>query len=102
MTAPDLSYLIPSKWKAVVALVGSALSFLVPYILEVTNGLPAPWPAVVGVVLFILTAFGAYKAPYKPPGTVLAPAEAIPPGTPTDKGVAPVVPEPGKYRNPWR
>lgn len=110
MTTPDLSSLIPSKYKAVVGLIGSALSFAVPYILEVTNGLSAPWPVVVGVVLFILTALGIYKAPYVPPGAVVAPdtaavaqaaTQATPPREDIDD-VPPPTPGLGGYRNPWQ
>lgn len=92
MTAPDLSGLVPLKWKTWVGLLGSALSFAVPYVLEVTNALPSPWPAVVGVVLFALSALGIYKAPYKPVGTVLVP----------DPRPQVAVSVDGSYHNPWR
>lgn len=89
MTAPDLSGLVPSKAKAVVGLIGSAVSFVVPYILAVEQYLPSPFPAVIGVVLFILSALGVYHAPFAPKGTVLVPeAQSLPP-------------TPGHYQNPW-
>ena len=111
MTAPpDLSYLIPSKWKTVVGLIGSALSFAIPYVLEVTDGLPAPWPMLIGIALFILTALGIYRAPYKPAGTVLVQKSDVPKGTPTDEMatakptpvVDPVGPAKTDFRNPWK
>lgn len=106
MTTPDLSSLVPSKWKTIVGLVGTGLSFLVPLILEVSSDLPDPWPAVIGVVLWLLTALGIYHAPYKPVGTVLAPASVIPANVPTDIDPAadPALP-PGGYtkpQNPWK
>lgn len=88
----DLSSLIPSKFKTVVGLVGSLLTFVVPFILSVEDYLPSPWPAVIGVVLSVLTALGVYKAPYKPAGTVLVP-ESVAKSAP---------PAPGEYRNQWK
>lgn len=79
---PDLSGLIPSKWKAVVALIGTGLSFILPFVLEATSALPSPWPAIIGAVLWLLTAFGVLQAPYLKPGTVAAPVEAVKPGEP--------------------
>jgi hypothetical protein len=105
VTAPDLSFIIPSKWKAGAALVGSALSFVVPYVLQVTDSLPSPWPAVIGVVLFLLSALGVYHAPYAPTGTVLVPDK---PNLDQSNGVrvsrgtgAPNVVH-DNYHNPWR
>jgi hypothetical protein len=92
VTTPDLSGLIPSKWKTWVALVGSALSFVVPYVLSVESYLPSPWPAVIGVVLFVLSALGVYKAPYKPAGTVLVPTSVA-------QSSPPVA---GEFKNPWQ
>lgn len=94
MTAPNLSGIIPSKWKAIVGLIGSGLSFVVPYILSVEQYLPSPWPAVIGVVLFILSALGVYHAPYQPKGTVLAP------DTPAVAAAAKEAP--GQFQNPWQ
>jgi hypothetical protein len=101
MTAPDLSFIIPKKWKTVAALVGSGLSFVVPYILEVQNLLPSPWPAVIGVVLFIASALGVYTAPYKPPGTVLVPETTVKSTTTTTSTTLPHGAT-GGYLNPWR
>lgn len=98
-TTPDLSSLMPSKWKAIVGFVGTGLSFLVPLILEVSSDLPDPWPAVIGVVLWLLTALGVYHAPYKPTGTVIVPESVVPASVPTDVNPAP---PPGGYTNPWR
>lgn len=77
--APDLSFIIPKKWKSVAALIGSALSFVVPYVLTYTDSLPQPWPGVIGFVLFVLTVLGVYHAPYAPKGTVLVQDPATPP-----------------------
>jgi protein-S-isoprenylcysteine O-methyltransferase Ste14 len=92
VTAPDLSFIIPSKAKAWVGLLGSALSFVVPFVLQVTDSLPAPWPAVIGVVLFLLSALGIYKVPNTPPGSVVV----------ADPRPQVAVPVDGSYRNPWR
>ena len=88
---PDLSGIIPKKYKTYIALVGGALGFLVPFILEATEGLPAPWPAVIGAVVWLLTAFGVYQAPYKPEGTVLVPQDVVKPEVRDQY-----------FRNPWR
>jgi hypothetical protein len=52
--------------KSWVALIGSLLAFIVPWVVQVSVGLPAPWPALVGAVVALLTAFGVYQAPYRP------------------------------------
>lgn len=78
-TPPDLSGIIPQKYKAYIAIVGGALGLFVPYILEATEGLSAPWPLIIGGVVWLLTAFGVYRAPYKPPGTVLVPEDVVKP-----------------------
>lgn len=52
--------------KAWVALVGSLLTFVVPTLLAASASWPAPWPAVLGAVVAVLTAFGVYRAPYQP------------------------------------
>lgn len=97
MTTPDLSFIIPSKAKAWVGLLGSALSFVVPYVLEVTDSMPSPWPAIIGVVLFILSALGIYKVPNTPPGSVVVVDPRI--ESPAGNYPPPVT---GTYRNPWR
>lgn len=112
MPVPDLSSIIPSKAKTWVALFGSALSFVVPFVLQSVDALPAPWPAVIGVVLFVLSALGVYKAPYKPAGTTLAldPAQgAVSSTTAGNVPVAvPAAEAPGEvlwssqYKNPWK
>ena len=86
MPVPDLSSIIPSKAKTWVNLVGGLLTFVVPFVLESANALPAPWPAAIGVVLFILTALGVYHAPYAPAGTTLAIDTATPVAAPTSQG----------------
>ena len=76
MTAPegfDLAGIIPSKAKVYVALIGSLLTIVGPWILDASNTLSEPWPGVIGLVFAALTGLGVYQAPYKPTGTVLAP-----------------------------
>jgi hypothetical protein len=97
VTTPDFSTIIPSKWKTWVGLIGSLLSFAVPLILSVEQYLPAPWPAVIGAVLAVLTALGIYKAPYVPQEAVLAP------DTPAVAAAAAQPPaESGTFQNPWQ
>ena len=56
--------------KSWVALLGSLATFIVPWIVQYSAFLPAPWPAVIGAVVAILTAVGVYHAPYQPmPGS---------------------------------
>jgi hypothetical protein len=69
----DLATIVPTKYKTIVGLVGSVVTFVVPLIVSVQDYLPAPWPAVLGVALSILTALGIYTVPFKPSGTTLAP-----------------------------
>lgn len=91
MTAPDLSTIIPLKYKAWVGLAGTILTLVLPYVLEAVAFLPQPWPIVAGGVVALLTAFGIYKAPYVPPGAVVVPT---PP-------VLPYSPPTGEYQSPW-
>ncbi len=51
--------------KAIIGLIGSVLSFVVPLILQVTTFLPAPYQAVIGGVLALLSALGIYTVPNK-------------------------------------
>jgi len=55
--------------KSWVALIGSLLTFIIPWVVQVSANLPAPWPALVGAVVALLTAFGVYRAPYQPAPT---------------------------------
>ena len=64
--------------KAWVGLVGSALTFVIPALVQASATMPAPWPAVIAAVVAVLTAVGVYRAPYKPVPTEDAP----PPSTP--------------------
>lgn len=59
--------------KAWVGLVGSFLTFIVPWVVQYSSLLPAPWPAVIGAVVAVLTAVGVYHAP----------SRSITPTTPT-------------------
>lgn len=101
MTAPfDITEIIPSKAKTYVGLIGSLVTFIAPLALSVSDALPAPWPAVIGGVLAVLTALGIYKAPYKPTAdTVLVhKSEVATPGLPPATPQNPV----GPYQNPWQ
>ena len=73
-------------WKS---LIGSILTLVIPYLLQISPSFPAPWPAVIGAVLAVLTAFGVYKVP-NAPGTRNRPVSG---GT---VGQNPVFPE-----SPW-
>lgn len=106
MTTPDLSFIIPKKYKAVVALVGTGLSFVVPFVLEASDSLPSPWPAVLGAVLWLLTALGVLQAPYAPKGTTLAvdpAAQEVAPSVPSNAPVAQAPPYTpgGPYSDIW-
>jgi hypothetical protein len=92
MTTPDLSGVIPLKWKTWVAAISGVLAIAVPYILQLVVYLPDPWPTVVGGVIAILGVFGVYRAPYVPPNASVVPDTQI---------AAPPPPE-GGYRNPWQ
>lgn len=102
MSTVDITSIIPSKAKAWVGLLGSLLTFGVPYVLEFADALPSPWPAVIGAVLAVLTALGIYKAPYAPSGTVVAPATPAVIEAASQPAPAPYNPPTGGYRNPWR
>ena len=52
--------------KSWTALIGSALTFLIPTIVQMSTSWPEPWPAVIGAVVAVLTAVGVYHAPYRP------------------------------------
>ena len=52
--------------KAWVGLLGSFLTFLIPWVVQESDHLPYPWPIVIGAVVALLTAFGVYHAPYQP------------------------------------
>lgn len=56
--------------KAWTGLIGSVLTFVVPWVVSNAADFGEPWPAVVGVVVALLTALGIYNAPYEPaPGS---------------------------------
>jgi len=116
MTEPevvDLSNLVPKKWKPVVGLIGSLLTFIVPVVLDVTADLPPVWTAIIAAVLAVLTALGIYKAPYVPANTIIASRtpEVVAAATHAQVTQEPVTPappveEPGtppaNYKNPWK
>ena len=49
--------------KAWVGLLGSLLTFLGPWLLQISVGLPPPWPAIISAIFAVLTFFGVYKVP---------------------------------------
>lgn len=49
--------------KAWTALIGSLLTFIVPWVLQISNQFPAPWPAVISAIVALLTFFGVYRVP---------------------------------------
>lgn len=107
MTTPsyNLEEIVPLKYKPIVAWVGSTLTFLVPEGLKLAAHLPAPWPLVIGLVIAVLTGLGVYRAPYKPQGTMLAPATpAVAAAAAQSVAPTPVVnPDTGgPYENPWQ
>lgn len=115
MTTPSvtLEEIVPSKAKTWVGLIGSLLAFAGPFILQSTDALPAPWPAIVGLLFAVLAALGIYKAPYKPKGTTLAvdPASAdspavtegnTPVAVPASEALPPVPKNDTDYQNPWK
>jgi hypothetical protein len=91
---PDLESLVPLRWKTWIALAGSVLSFVVPLVVSVQDYLPAPWPAVIGTGIAVLTALGVYHAPY------VKPEARIAPDTPAVAAAAQEPPE--GYQNPWQ
>ena len=54
---------IPTYYKTIVALIGSVLTVVVPWLVQVSATLPPPWPALVSAIMALLTAFGVYKVP---------------------------------------
>jgi hypothetical protein len=75
--------------KTWVALLGSLLTFAVPFVVQLTAGLPEPWPALIGAAVALATALGVYHAPYAPTRG----------STPTTTGGPP--PVAGEYQTPW-
>jgi hypothetical protein len=113
MTSPVVKPVVttvePTNAKTWAAVIGTVLTVAVPYVLQVATYLPAPWPAVVGGVIGVLTILGVYKVPnHDPANTSIVPNDQIttlPPGvgyTPVpDRPVPPTV-APRKYTNPYR
>jgi hypothetical protein len=102
---PEIQTIEPSKSKTWVAVVGGALTVIVPLILSVATYLPDPWPAVIGAVVAVLTAVGVYPAPYKPEGTsVVSNVELKQVATPLPPGDDPLPPPPaaGAFPHPWK
>ena len=108
MTTP-ITTVEPSKAKTWIAVVGGLLTVVVPLIVSVSTYLPEPWPAVIGAVVALLTAFGVYKAPYKPGGTTVVPtaeleqvATPMPPTKSDIDDVPPPSPGLGGRRSSWQ
>lgn len=98
MTQPTITTINPSKSKTWVAVLGTVLTAVIPYVLQAAEFVPDPWPLVIGAVIAVLTALGVYKAPYKPEGTsVVSNSELNKVATPL-----PPVDAPGQYQNPWK
>ena len=51
--------------KSWAALIGSLLTFIVPWVVQMSAGLPQPWPALIGAAVALATAVGVYHAPYR-------------------------------------
>ena len=119
MTAPvvDITEVVPSKIKTWIGLIGSLLTFVVPYALQYAVYLPDPWPVVIGAVIAALTALGIYKAPYTPDDATVVKNDEIKaigasdpinvnipgvPNTPVLDGKTLPPEDPGQYRNPWK
>lgn len=52
--------------KSWVALLGSLLTFIVPWIVQYSSLLPPPWPSLIAAAVALATAIGVYHAPYQP------------------------------------
>lgn len=59
--------------KTWVGLLGSFLTFIIPWVLQESDHLPQPWPYVIAAVVAVLTAVGIYHAPYQPVSKVADP-----------------------------
>jgi len=80
-------YTFAQTRKTWASLLGTLLTLIVPWALQISQALPPPWPAVVAAIMAILTAMGVYKVPNAPYQQNPAPAN-------------PVNPYPG-YNFPW-
>jgi hypothetical protein len=61
-----IHYTFAQTAKTWTSLIGTVLTLIVPWALQVSQTLPAPWPAVVAGIMAILTAMGVYKVPNAP------------------------------------
>jgi hypothetical protein len=74
MTGPiNIQTIVPTKYKGIVATVGTILTALVPYVIQAEQWLPAGWALGIGFAIAALTSLGVIGAPYVPKGAVLAP-----------------------------
>ena len=74
--------------KSWTAFIGSLLTLIIPILLQFSPMFPPPWPAVIGAVIAVLTAFGVYHAPYQPVGRNAA-GSVTPLNPPTTGGNSP-------------
>lgn len=63
--------------KSWVALFGSLLTFIVPWVVQYSTLLPAPWPSLIAAAVALATAVGVYHAPYQP----VAPKNSVQPSS---------------------
>lgn len=70
-----IHYTFAQTAKTWTSLIGTLLTLIVPWGLQISQSLPAPWPAVVAGIMAILTALGVYKVPNAPgnPKTTVSP-----------------------------
>jgi hypothetical protein len=59
-------YTFAQTRKSWTSLVGTILTLIVPWALQISQMLPPPWPAAVAGIMAILTALGVYKVPNAP------------------------------------
>lgn len=117
----NIEGVVPTKYKAIVAIISGLLTIGVPWILQASTSLPSPWPGVIGLVIAALGALGVYRVPAVPDGHVIVPvsvaqagvnasAGATVPTSQTSTVSAPPNTSIGikgggmgtGYRNPWR
>lgn len=61
-----VKYTFAQTAKTWTSLIGTIITLVIPYLLQISPSFPAPWPAIVAAILAILTAFGVYKVPNAP------------------------------------
>jgi hypothetical protein len=61
-----IHYTFAQTAKTWTSLIGTVLTLIVPWALQISQMLPAPWPAAVAGLMAVLTALGVYKVPNAP------------------------------------